>query len=193
MNDASEELNAYPAFWAPFILVGEGQDSESAAKEVNEQVAQQRLFEKEKEEDAVLAPKCEPLKNEALSLLNRTETTNFDQSNAQLAKLSPQMSAACPEKIIAFAGKIDKLIGCYNNAYYVELEPTGDNGFGFEKSKGEKVGFIIDENTNSFTAGWPRGEGDFIIGLTSKKYYCLKSTYGIETLKGFAVKAMVRK
>jgi CHAT domain-containing protein len=197
MNDPSDPLNAYPAFWAPFILVGEGWNPATVDGGVFQEINKQRSVEQRKEEEARLAPSCEPLKDQAISILKQSspQKSGFDRSATLLQELAKPISDGCSKKVRVFSGEIEEIIPCYNQAFYIKLRSGGQRSFGIEPGRSlegdkEEAGFVINDTTNSFAFGAPRKAGEWLIGLSDEPYYCLKSVVGMEVLAARLVKAL---
>jgi CHAT domain-containing protein/Tfp pilus assembly protein PilF len=199
MNDTGEEANAYPAFWAPFVLVGEGWQSESFSPQVRQQIERTRKEEANSELNARSAGVCKPLQREVADLLKISVDAPgaFERNASLLRLLSEKVSNACPDGVKVFSGRIDSVINCYNEALFIKLlPPANDQNFEPERKGGKEddtEGYIWLPTTESLDRGLPRRPGDWIIGMTDTYFYCLKSVSPITVLRGRWIKVMAQQ
>lgn len=137
------------------------QEESSRKKEEQEEEAESR---RQAEEEARLAPTCDPLKNRVQAILQSAGTASgsFNQALSALREIEKQLPTSCPKKIQIFSGPILEIIPCYNRAIYVKLA--------------EDRAFVLDANTRIFNYGRPQAAGEFIMGITAAPYFCIKST-----------------
>jgi len=136
---------------------------------------------KNAEEDARLAPTCDPLKSRVLSLLNSagTEPRSFNQALSTLRDIEKQLPSSCPKKIQIFGSSIVNIVPCYNEAMMVELADGGR--------------FVLTKETRTFKYGPPKAKDERIMGLTDNFYYCIASVSPLKVWAAVHIGAMASR
>jgi hypothetical protein len=158
-------------------LIRQRGDANREKEEKEDEVGVRRML----EEDARLAPTCNPLKEKASQILQSAGMVvgPFNKAFDALKAVQMQLPGACPGKVGIFGGSITEITLCYNQAIYARLA--------------DGTGYVWTKQTRTFNYGEPSEKNQFIIGITGVPYYCLASIAPIIVYPGMSIAAMAKR